>query len=79
MIEQYTEDSETQQRTTLSMTRSRAPLTRTAATSTKTSAAPTSTATGNWFKPKPGTTFLWSLDEAIPSNPKSNTGLKLSA
>ena len=69
---------------TLSLSRTR--LTRTTSTKstatlsrvTKTSAAPTSTSTGTWWQPKVGTSFLWSLDEAIPNNPQSNTGLKLS-
>lgn len=49
-------------------------------TSVKLSATrPTATSsTSTWFKPTPGTSFLWSLGKAIPSNPigKNNLSLK---
>ncbi|KAK4050741.1 hypothetical protein OIO90_004963 [Microbotryomycetes sp. JL221] len=33
--------------------------------------------TKSWFKPKAGTTFLWSLESQIPVSPKSSSGLPL--
>lgn len=51
-------------------------------TTTKTSLAatrPTKTSsTTSWLKPTPGTSFLWSLERAIPVNPigKNNLSLK---
>lgn len=70
-----------QQRSTLAISRSNLALTRSTRTSTSPTSTPTSaasTATGNWYQPKVGTSFLWSLDVAIPNNPRSDNGLKLS-
>lgn len=35
------------------------------------------TGSSSWLKPTPGTSFLWSLDQMIPSNPVGQNGLAL--
>lgn len=51
----------------------------TTSSATKTTSTSSRTSTSNtWLKPTPGTSFLWSLERAIPSNPvgKNNLSLK---
>lgn len=46
--------------------------------SAKSSTSATSTSAAKWFQPTPGTTFLWSLQAAIPTKPTGKKSLDLS-
>ncbi|KAM0790831.1 hypothetical protein ACM66B_004676 [Microbotryomycetes sp. NB124-2] len=48
-----------------------------AATLALSSSALAQTTSKQWYKPKAGTTFLWSLESQIPVAPKSSSGLSL--